>query len=691
MSDNQDNIGILDPEGINNNPLTNNPYSDEYRKLGKIWSKFPAYKRAHEIINAIKDNQIIVLTSSTGSGKTVLLPKFTIHALGYTGKIAVTLPKQITAKSAAEFAAKTLDVVLGKEIGYQYKGSKMKSNSTKILYATDGTIVQQIMNDPYLKEYDAVIIDEAHERKVQIDFLLYLLRKTAELRPEFKLIVMSATINTDIFEQYFEKFKHKVLDIEGETNYPIESIFLKQPVGIKDYIEKGYEILKQIINSDKDSKGNKDIIFFVTSINETIDICTRINTDKIDGYCIEVYSGITPEKELIATNKDLYKTLTDTKDRKIIIATSVAESSLTFDGIKYVIDSGYELFGYYDPDKDANVLEKKLITHAQAKQRMGRSGRTEAGICYHLYTQDDFENKMERYPEPSIRVSDIYGECLKLLTTVETVEKLLEILSSFIEPPREKYIHKALRQLRQLELINDNRITDFGKTISELQMDPMSAIATYISKKLRCTREVLQVICLIDATRANMSQLFQIPSEDIKDTDRAKQMLKKYESARNTFKNKYGDHIAMYEIISKYLSYKEKNDQNKLSEFTYKYFLKSNVLNKATQYYNKFKYIIPQKLLNVKYIENIDSYTMNEKIMACFAYGYRLHTGYLHGNNYNTSSAKNININKESFINLRSTLPNQVIYHELFKFNDKMELNIVSSINSNVEELLKKI
>ena len=237
-----------------------------------------------KIIKEIKDNQIILITSGTGSGKTVLLPKFCLHALDYKGKIAITLPKQIIAKSAAEFSALTLDVELGNQVGYQFKGSdkKFKSNNTNLLYATDGTIVARLLNDPLLKDFDAVIIDEAHERKVQIDFLIYLLREVIKKRPEFKLIIMSATVNVDIFKKYFNKYKFKHIDFGSKTNYPIKSIFLKKNLNNQGYIEKGFEIINKIIKEDDVSKeGAHDILFFVTSVAETIKVCDLLNLKNI--------------------------------------------------------------------------------------------------------------------------------------------------------------------------------------------------------------------------------------------------------------------------------------------------------------------------------------------------------------------------------------------------------------------------
>lgn len=704
MSKKENNIGILDPEGVNNNPLTDQPYSDGYKKLAKTWSKFPAYDVATTIIQNIKDNQVILVVAGTGSGKTVLVPKFALHALNYDKKIAITLPKQLVAKSAAEFSAQTLDVRLGDEVAYQYKGSdrEFKGNDkTKLFYATDGTIVAKLMNDPYLKEYDVVIVDEAHERKVQIDFLMYLLKNTVRLRPEFKLIIMSATINEQIFKAYFEEFKYISVNIGGKTNYPIKSIFLDQPIDITEYISKGYEIIKNIVNEDDASApGAHDILFFVTSVTEAIDTCGKVNKDNINGYCIEVYSGMDTRKELIARDKDLYKAENNGKSRKLLIATPVAESSLTIEGIKYVIDSGYELSGYYDPIKDARVLEKKLITHAQAKQRMGRSGRTEPGVCYHLYTKEMFDKKMERFPEPNIRTTNIYGECLKLLADLTTVEKLVATLSEFIEPPRENYLHNALSQLRELKLIQDNSITDLGKTVAKLNMDPMAGVAVYCAYYLRCTHEVLRILSLLDASRGNLSDIFKLPSDimahsNLDDPNTAKRMgalNRKFNDAKETFKNKYGDHIALHKIMDGYIDHMDA--PSKLDDFCYKNFLKKSTLIKAYNFYSKTQYSAGNVLKGTPAgTENTmtDEYDLIDRIVACFAFGFRLHKGFLHDKVYNTLKTKDIKLSRNSFLNFNANLPKQIVYNELFISGGKSELNINTAVLPKIEEIVDKL
>jgi HrpA-like RNA helicase len=677
------NIGILDPDGINPNPINNNPYSDKYKELSNKWRNFPAYEKAGEIIESIKNNRVILVTSGTGSGKTVLIPKYCLHAFDYKAKIAITLPKQIIAKSAAEFAALTLDVKLGKDVGYQYRGSDKsgRSKDNKLLYATDGSIVAKLLRDPLLSEYDAVIIDEAHERKVQIDFLLYLLKNVVKNRPEFKLIIMSATINVDIFKKYYSDYSFTHINIGGKTNYPIESIFLKSNISTKDYIDKGISIIKKILKETKDG----DILFFVTSVSETIDVCEKLEDG--DFYCSEIYSGMDKSKQIMAQDRELYKEATG-KGRKIVISTNVAESSLTIDGIKYVIDSGLELFNYYDPKIRANVLVKQFITHAQAKQRMGRAGRTEKGICYHLYDKETFEKNMKRFPEPNIRTSNLYGEFLQLLLleSVNNVDKLKEILKDFIEPPDKKYIDESLLILKELSLVKSNELTSLGNIIANLRTDPMEGLTIWASYHMNCGKEVIAIISMINATKGNMTELFNLPS-DIADenSDQLKYLTKKFNKAKKTFNSKYGDHLSLLKMFNTFL--KKRKNEDRLKEWIYKFFLKRSVFEKAfiiyKRYYRQFRGMMNKH--DKIDIENIMKYNTAYRIMGAFMYGYRVNVGKVSKKSVSTVRIKNVDVNKYSFLDVSSD-KKLILYYELFK-STKVSMNIVSSIPKKSIEL----
>jgi pre-mRNA-splicing factor ATP-dependent RNA helicase DHX15/PRP43 len=690
-------IGILDPKGKELNPLTSEKYSSTYKELGKIWSKFPAYEKASEIIKGIIKNNVILITSGTGSGKTVLIPKYCLHAFDYKGKIAITLPKQVITESAAVFAAKTLDVTLGEHVGYKFRGSNKKAYSpnNNLLYATDGTIVSKILKEPTLKEFDAVIIDEAHERKVQIDFLLYLLKEVIKTRPEFKLIIMSATINVDIFKKYYNDFKFLHIDIGGKTNYKITSHFLDKNLKQNEYIDEGIKIIKNILkhNSDSDSNNDDDgdILFFVPSISETKDTCIKLGDG--EHFCVEVYSGMDKERQILAQEKDKYREVYN-KKRKIVISTNVAESSLTIDGIKYVIDSGLELYNYYDPINRANVLEKQFITHAQAKQRMGRAGRTSTGICYHLYTSDTFNKEMRKFPEPEIKKSNLDYEFLKLLQipSIGTIDNLKKILQEFIEPPSKIYIESGLKTLEKLHLINYNikhplsQTTKLGKIVIDLQMDPMEAMTFFASHHLNCAKEVAVILSMIGTSRASISQFFNKPNDLLNKNDNRMIILnRKFNEAMVSLASKHGDHITLLLLFNKYLEYKD-NDK-KLNEFTYKYFLRKDTLNKSKQTFNRIYGIYKNGFngSNKKIvIDKLMDFDIRYRVLASFYFGFKL-------NSIIVSDA--VDISKSSFLNYVLDVKSsddrkkRVMYHELFRTSGKTNMNIISIVSKHVVEL----
>lgn len=720
-----DKKGILDPLGENPNPFTNEKYSDNYKRLAKIWSQFPAYSQRDNIINSIRDNQVCLVVSGTGSGKTVLVPKLALHVLNYTGKIAVTLPKQIITKSAAEFAAETLDVKVGKYVGYKYRGSpsSAKSKDTNLLYATDGTIVAKLLNDPKLSEFDAVIIDEAHERKVQIDFLLFLLKNALKERPEFKVIIMSATINAKVFADYFSDFSFKKIDVGGKTNYPIKSFFLKNKIKPDKFLNHGLDIIVKIINEDNlAAPGAHDILFFITSSNEAFSLCELLN-GKLDSfevskgvkelsksvYCVEVYSGMDKNKQTLAQDKVLYKEQ-GKYSRKVVVSTNVAESSLTIDGVKYVVESGLELFGSFDPKLRGRRLDRVYISQAQAKQRMGRAGRTEPGVCYHLYTKEQFKNFKE-FPEPDIRTNDISSECLRLLSlpNVRTTEKLKDMLNNFIEPPRKPYINHAISLLESTNAIHNNEITDLGLLMSNLNMEPSSALSLIYSWNYYCSNEMIVISSMIGASNGNLNSFFNDPSRKARNNDLDKKQLKKikdkFNDKRTNFKHKYGDHLSLLKLYGAYRKIKDKvrdkiKDKEKQDKELLKWanenYLKLSSLIKADKYVRRTRYMIRSKLreskLKLELKPEIKEMDVSLKVMYCLLMGYQDNMGFLHkkkGNSfYKTrySDKERISISKSSF--LYEHPPKTCIYYELFMSMGSADINIVSKLPKKLESFL---
>ena len=394
-------IGILDPEGKEPNPLTREPYQNLYTEAAtfpntyvgyaNFWSKFPTYTFREKIINMLYDNQCVLVTAGTGAGKTVLVPKFLLHVLNYQGKIAITIPRTAPTQTAADYAAKTLDVPMGEQVGYSYKGAKVMSTNTKLLYITDGTILAKLNGtDPNLDEFDALVIDEAHERNANMDQILLLVKRVLKNRPEFKLVIMSATIDPKLFMDYYKDFGIKHIDLPAKPNFPVEEIFLPKGKEVnilkdgqvmnKEYLNKTAEIIfKEIILPRKVG----DVLAIIPSPGEGADICRfienfikdemRKNPDfKSKPFCITFSSGSgkktfrnATEKNYAVGNKN-YKNLDEGYTRRIIMASEVAESSITFEGdtINFVVDTGLANINKYYPDTEVEALEKKYIAKA---------------------------------------------------------------------------------------------------------------------------------------------------------------------------------------------------------------------------------------------------------------------------------------------------------------------------------------
>lgn len=652
------------------NPFNNTNYSDNYLEYKKIWSNFPAYKKKNEIMETISHNNVILISSPTGSGKTVITPKLLIEHVGYQNKIIVCLPKQDITQSAAKFSAKIADVELGKEIGYKFKDNEMYDKKlTKILYVTDGTLINLIIKDNILSEFNGIIIDEIHERNIRIDFLLYLTKHILHNRKEFKLILMSATININLFKNYYEDHNFGFIKIEGKSNLPIDNVFLDKPT--KDYIKSGFEIIKSIFKTT----DSGDIIFFVPTINETALLCKMINGMTNNSYCIEIYSGTNEEKKVVAQDISLYKKKGN-YNRKIIIATNVAESSMTFDGIKFVIDSGYELKESYDCALNIRRLDKQFVTKSQAIQRRGRTGRTNEGVCFFLYTEEEF-NKMEEFPLPAIQTSNIEDQCLKILVNKQTVNNLITNLYEFIQPPKENNIKCTILNLYNLKLIDDNfGISDLGKIVSDINFDIRDAISIIYGYKFNIAKDIIRIALFIQLIKGSIQKIFREQKEDEKDNSAS------YISGiKKLFNIDDSDHKIILYLLN---AFEDKYKNNSHEKWCRQYNLNIGILS---LYLKKSKRIIPSclSILN-KYNKNIsnlqlidNNYSGNNKIIKSFIQGYCHNTAKKNGNTYTTINNVNANIGKNNFVSKTS---GDIFYFELFYSNvlNKYELNLVSSL-----------
>ena len=669
-------IGIFDPDGNNDNPLNSKSYSIQYKNLSKFWSNLPAYSMGKFIVETIQCNDIILIKSGTGSGKTVLVPKYCLHANKYSGKIIITLPKKIITKKAAEYAAKTLDIELGEQVGYQFRGDSLKSNKTILLYSTDGSVISMLKTDPLLKSLDMIIIDEAHERKVNIDLLLYLLKNAIELRKEqklkpLKLIIMSATINEDIFKLYYKNFKFEWIELSGTPNHPIKSIYLESILDIKSnqYLEKGKEIIGQIIKNinllNKDYIEG-DILFFVCTVSECDEIAEELGKIYPDCFTMGLYSGFDSELEQYISSPEKYKELNSSFKRRLFVSTNVAESSLTIDGIVYVIDSGLELSVKFEPESNINVMTKKFITIAQMTQRKGRAGRTKQGICYHLYTPNQQENAL-KFPEPEIRCIDLKNTCLSLLkmcsdikgkNMICDVSNTIEMFFHFIEPPNEKFISNGFDFAYSNELIgSDNKLTLIGELIVKSRLDVMDGLTLIYAYNISglIFKIVFKIITIYSFLKSSPMNLF---NDDIDDKIKNKIITKLLTNSNNS------EHILLYNLYK----YIELNKNSGLFNLE----LYDNITNAYLRQIDKLEHIY--KNYNIK-IDKIKKKDMNINIINSFGYGYKFNRAFKSSRGF-TYNDKLVDLSK-SLIKFEQNVSSIIFYTNLFWFG-KLNITICS-------------
>ena len=589
------NIGIYDLTGENNNPLTNTPYSSDYKNNVKYWKDLPCYKHRDKLITLINKNQVILIVSGTGSGKTVLIPKFALHTLNYKKTVLVTTPKTITTQENAKWAATLLDVTLGKEVGYRFKGSDPNhvSDDSKLIFSTDGLILSDMMNtDELLSNIDILIIDEAHERNLNIDLLLFKAKKILYNRPEFKLIIMSATINAEIFEKYYTKeydgvsFTFDKYEIEGASYKPVKSIFLSSPIKKSEVMFKAIEIITELVNQDFQG----DILAFLSTKSEILKLQDKLQKTQFKNkqYIVGIYSKVEDEDMKNALDDQLCINDTELCSVKVILTTNIAESSITIKGLYYVIDNGYQWFVNFDSEQFCSVMGQERITQASIKQRMGRVGRTKDGVCYHLYTEKEYKT-FPKFPPGKIFVENISNFAAKFILVEKSPSAFVDIINNLIEPIKEKsiinylyylYISGVLVSSEKLtmgfitliENSTKNKSLDKLLKVSDLAekivgfrlLNTEDILCIYYAHQNNCVEPMCRILALMIACNNNINDLFHKHYDELDIFKQSLNPLSNHLTLMELFKHKDIDGLFAYSIKPKID--KEYNDLIKLYE-----------------------------------------------------------------------------------------------------------------------------
>ena len=440
----------------------------------------PVAEKKQAIYDAIKNNQVVIIAGETGSGKTTQIPKICLElGLGIKGYIGHTQPRRLAARSVANRIAEELKTEIGQLVGYKVRFSDHVSETTLIKLMTDGILLAEIQNDKLLLQYDTIIIDEAHERSLNIDFILGYLKQLLPKRPDLKVIITSATIDVERFSNHFNQAP--IIEVSGRT-YPVEVRYRPPIFNEEDDTNNDFQpILDAIEELSAESFG--DILIFLTGEREIRDVADILNKLELR------HTDILPlYARLSATEQN--RIFQSHSKRRIILATNVAETSLTVPGIKYVIDPGLARISRYSYRTKVQRLPIEPISQASANQRKGRCGRTSDGICIRLYDEKDFLSRPE-FTDPEILRTNLASVILQM-----TSLGLGNIAAfPFVEAPDSRYIRDGIRLLEELGAIyikhHQYHLTETGKILAQLPIDPRLARMLVEARRSGCTKEIM--------------------------------------------------------------------------------------------------------------------------------------------------------------------------------------------------------
>lgn len=505
----------------------------------------PVSDKRDDIMSLIAQHQVVIVAGETGSGKTTQLPKMCLQlGRGRHGMIAHTQPRRLAARSVAARIAEELHTELGAQVGYKVRFSDKVSENSLVKLLTDGMLLAEMQQDKFLNQYDTIIIDEAHERSLNIDFLLGYIKRILPKRPDLKVIITSATIDPQRFSKHFNDAP--VIEVSGRS-YPVE-------IRHNDYLEedRAQDQIEAIELAVEELFAEKrgDILVFLSSEREIRETQKAlIKKQYRNTEVIPLYARLSAS--------DQQKIFHPQGQRRIVLSTNVAETSLTVPGIKYVIDTGLVRMSRYSHRLKVQRLPIEPISQASAKQRAGRCGRTSNGICIRLYSEQDFLGRDE-FTDPEITRTHLSSVILQMLSL-----GLGEIQSfEFIQPPEEKFIKDGIRLLEELQAVELRNkaltLTPIGKQMAKLPLDPKYARMLIAAKQQDCVYEVMTITAGLSV---------QDPRE------RPYENKQKADEAHQIFVEKDSDLISLYNLYEAFKAEQKALTQNQLRKWCTKHFI----------------------------------------------------------------------------------------------------------------------
>ncbi|XP_027767529.1 pre-mRNA-splicing factor ATP-dependent RNA helicase DEAH1-like [Solanum pennellii] len=600
-------------------------------KLQEDRKSLPIYSYREDLLQAINDHQVLVIVGETGSGKTTQIPQY-LHEAGYTkrGKIGCTQPRRVAAMSVAARVSHEMGIKLGNEVGYSIRFEDCTSEKTTLKYMTDGMLLREFLGEPDLASYSVIMIDEAHERTLSTDILFGLVKDVARFRPDLKLLISSATLDAEKFSDYFDCAP--IFKIPGRR-FSVEIHYTKAPEA--DYMDAAVVTALQIHVTQPPG----DILIFLTG-QEEIEAAEEIIKHRIRGLgskiaeliICPIYANLPTELQA--------KIFEPTPEgaRKVVLATNIAETSLTIDGIKYVIDPGFAKMKSYNPRTGMESLQVTPISKASANQRAGRSGRTGPGKCFRLYTAHNYMNDLADNTVPEIQRTNLANVVLSLKS-----HGIVELLNfDFMDPPPSEALLKALELLFALGALNKlGELTTIGRRMAEFPLDPMLSKTIVTSDKYKCSDEIISIAAMLSVENS----IFYRPKDKQVHADNAR---------LNFHTGNVEDHIALLKV---YNSWKETNFS---TQWCYDNYIQVRSMKRARDIRDQLEGLLER--VEIKLTSNVNDL---EAIKKSITSGFFPHTARLQkaGSYRTVKHPQTVNIHPSS--GLSHELPRWVVYHEL--------------------------
>ncbi|XP_054712032.1 pre-mRNA-splicing factor ATP-dependent RNA helicase DHX16-like [Uloborus diversus] len=591
----------------------------------------PIYPFREDLLKAIEEHHVLIIEGETGSGKTTQIPQY-LYEAGYTNdkkKIGCTQPRRVAAMSVAARVAEELSVKLGNEVGYSIRFEDCTSERTVLKYMTDGMLLREFLSEPDLASYSVVIVDEAHERTLHTDILFGLVKDIARFRPDLKLLISSATLDAEKFSQFFDDAP--IFRIPGRR-FPVDIFYTKAPEA--DYLDACVVTVLQI----HFTQPLGDILVFLTG-QEEIETCNELlleRTRKLGSKMKEliilpIYANLPSDMQAKIFEP------TPPGSRKVVIATNIAETSLTIDGIIYVIDPGFCKQNSFNARTGMESLVVTPISKASANQRAGRAGRVAAGKCFRLYTAWAYQHELEDNTIPEIQRVNL-GNAVLLLKSLG-INDIIHF--DFLDPPPHESLVLALEQLYALGGLNhQGELTKLGRRMAEFPVDPMMSKMLLAAEKYKCSEEILSIAAMLSVNNA----IFYRPKDKIVHAD----------TARKNFFSPGGDHLTLLNVYNQWV------ESDYSTQWCFENYIQYRSMKRARDVREQLEGLMDR--VEIELVSNpLDSVAIRKSITA----GYFYHTARLSkSGQYKTAKQQQtVMIHPNSA--LFEDLPRWLVYHEL--------------------------